>query len=160
MGHVVVGVDGSPPAQAALAWAADHAHHRGLDLHVLTVYRASDDPNPHRVADGETGASHLQDQARLAADWRVEHDRYARTEAEQRASAMVDALDGPLPDTVLTRTATGRRPSEALLEAARDADLLVVGSRGRGGFAGLVLGSVTQQLSHHAPCPLVIVRPH
>ncbi len=159
MGHVVVGVDGSPSARAALEWAADHAHHRGLDLHVLIVYRASDEPNPHVAKDGETGASHLGDQARRAADWRTEHDRYARTEAEQRATTMVEALPGPLPETILTRTATGRRPSEALIEAARDADLLVVGSRGRGGFVGLVLGSVSQQLSHHAPCPLVIVRP-
>ncbi len=50
-------------------------------------------------------------------------------------------------------------PASCLIDAARDADLLVVGTRGRGGFTGLLLGSVSQQLAHHSPCPLVIVPP-
>ena len=52
-----------------------------------------------------------------------------------------------------------RNPADALLDAARDAGLLVVGTRGHGGFKGLLLGSVSQQASHHAPCPVVIVPP-
>ena len=51
-------------------------------------------------------------------------------------------------------------PAEILIEASRDADLLVVGSRGLGGFKGLLLGSVSQQCSQHARCPIVIVGPH
>lgn len=158
MGHVVVGVDGSPPAGAALEWAADHAAHRGLDLHVVSVYRPSDEPNPHAIRDPATGAEFMEEEARRGSDWRVEHDRHVQAAAEQRAKDMVQELSGDLPDTVVTRTAAARRPAEALIEAARDADLLVVGGRGRGGFVGLVLGSVSQQLSHHSPCPLVIVR--
>ncbi|MET3721203.1 nucleotide-binding universal stress UspA family protein [Arthrobacter sp. UYEF21] len=50
-------------------------------------------------------------------------------------------------------------PAIALLDAAKDADLLIVGSRGHGGFAGLLIGSISGQVSHHAPCPVLIVRP-
>lgn len=157
MGRVIVGVDGSAPAQAALAWAADHAAARDLELVVVMVYRPSSGDNPHSVADGgETGSHHMQQQAQLADDWRTEHDRHVHQEAEAQVRQMVKALP-TRPDRVVTQTAAARRPASALIEAARDADLLVVGSRGRGGFAGLVLGSVPQQLAHHTPCPLAII---
>lgn len=158
MGRVIVGVDGSPPARAALEWAAEHAAARAMDLHVMMVYRPSSGDNPHSVVDGgETGVRHMEDQARLADDWRTEHDRFVRLEAEAQVRSMVDDLPGPLPERVVADTAAARRPASALIEAAENADLLVVGSRGRGGFAGLVLGSVSQQLAHHTPCPVVIV---
>ena len=57
-----------------------------------------------------------------------------------------------------TAAVQGQQASAALIDAARDADLLVVGSRGAGGFSSLLLGSVSQQCAHHAPCPVVIVR--
>jgi nucleotide-binding universal stress UspA family protein len=58
----------------------------------------------------------------------------------------------------IKRSVVEGHPAAALLDAAKEADLLVVGSRGRGGFAGLLLGSVGEQCAHHAPCPVVIVR--
>jgi nucleotide-binding universal stress UspA family protein len=78
------------------------------------------------------------------------------------------ALEGTLADegigtdgdsiTVTARAVAGH-PAEALLDAAEGAELVVVGSRGRGGFAGLVLGSVSQQVASHAPCPVMVVPP-
>lgn len=62
------------------------------------------------------------------------------------------------PDSVTVRTVAGI-PAEEILKAAKDADMIVVGSRGVGGFAGLYLGSVGTQLVHHAHCPVVVVPP-
>jgi nucleotide-binding universal stress UspA family protein len=78
------------------------------------------------------------------------------------ARAALDAtLDEAIPDTgdvnVERRVVEGA-PAAVLVDESRDADLLVVGSRGRGGFAQLLLGSVSQQCAHHANCPVVIVR--
>jgi nucleotide-binding universal stress UspA family protein len=86
-------------------------------------------------------------------------DPEAFERVEQTAQAIVD-LELDAVDTSgieVRRLVEARSPADALIEAARDADLLVVGNRGRGGFAGLLLGSVGQQVSHHAPCPVVIV---
>jgi Universal stress protein family len=62
------------------------------------------------------------------------------------------------PSVMVEQYVTSERPAAALLDAAREAALLVVGCRGHGGFAGLLLGSVSQQVIHHAPCPVVVVR--
>ncbi|HUP33419.1 MAG TPA: universal stress protein, partial [Gaiellaceae bacterium] len=67
-------------------------------------------------------------------------------------------VGGRDPGIEVERRVVPEPPVEALLDAAAGADLLVVGSRGRGGFTGLLLGSVGQQVAHHAPCPVVIVR--
>jgi nucleotide-binding universal stress UspA family protein len=63
------------------------------------------------------------------------------------------------PDVTVRRVVTGGRPARCLLDQAEGAQLLVVGSRGRGGFAGMLLGSTSRTLIHHAPCPLLVVRP-
>lgn len=159
MGHVVVGVDGSEESGAALAWAANYAGERDATLHVVNVYRVSDEANPHDVggAGGESGVSFQGQTAQLAAGWREEHDRFAQQQAEARIQRMVTDA-GIDPSKVVAVAVEGRKPARALIEAAQDADMLVLGSRGRGGFAGLVLGSVSQQLAGYAPCPLLILR--
>jgi len=84
-----------------------------------------------------------------------------RRRAEQRLEAVVAEVEREMPeaaDARIERVVVAGHPAEMLLAAASGAELLVVGSRGRGGFAGLLLGSVSQTCAHHARCPVVIVR--
>lgn len=138
---IVVGIDGSEHAERALDWAIDEAKLRGAKLVVVTAWHV---PGYSHVAPGFTpilGAridEPVEEAARKIADEAAERARQAGLEVD-----------------VVVRDA---QPADALVEAAEDADLLVVGSRGLGGFSGLMLGSVGQQAAHHAPCPVVIVR--
>lgn len=75
---------------------------------------------------------------------------------EMLSQALADAGGAP-PDVSVERSATFGSPAQLLLQHAAEAELLVVGTRGRGGFAGLVLGSVSQQVVQHSPCPVVVV---
>jgi nucleotide-binding universal stress UspA family protein len=84
------------------------------------------------------------------------HDRLAAGARELLEAAVAEAMAAEPGLDVIGELAE-MRPAAALLGAARDADLLVVGSRGHGGFAGLLLGSVSSQCVHHAPCPVVVV---
>ncbi|HXW79705.1 MAG TPA: universal stress protein, partial [Acidimicrobiales bacterium] len=78
-------------------------------------------------------------------------------EAEDSVGAQISAVLGSSPGVPLERHVMQGRPAQVILQAAEDADLVVVGSRGRGGFAGLLLGSVSSQVAHHAHCPVTIV---
>jgi nucleotide-binding universal stress UspA family protein len=132
-GIVVAGVDGSEGALRALRWAAEEARLRGARLRAVWVWSYLDQT-------GEAfDPSYGEDDARRLLD-------------EAVAAAGVDAggLD-------VERRTVCDLPARGLLGAAGDADLLVVGARGMGGFRGLLLGSVSQQVAHHAPCPVVIV---
>lgn len=137
-GKIVVGVDGSEHARLALAWAADEARRRHARLVVLHAWHvpALALTGPHAAA--VFAQSEGFDQAG------------ARTVEESLAGVDTDGIDVEV--QVLRGT-----PAHALVEASRDADLVVVGSRGLGGFAGMLLGSVGQQLAHDATAPVVIV---
>lgn len=141
-GRIVVGVDGSKGARAALTWALDEARLRGAALDVVHAWHG-----PAPVVSGPYGAAPVDetsvDTARRAAESVLEHQLQA-----------VD-VEGVEVEPLLPSAG----PAEALVDIAKGADLLVVGTRGRGGFTGLLLGSVSQQVSHHAPCAVVIV-PH
>lgn len=147
MGTVVVGVDGSPESQHALAWAADEARLRGAGLTVAYVYEHT--PAWQMYSYGFTPPP--------TPDPSIEEERL---EAARRARTLVEEQIGRLDlrDLDVEPVAyEDRRPARGLVELARGADLLVVGSRGRGGFAGLVLGSVSQQCVQHARCPVVVI---
>lgn len=132
-GVVVVGIDGSDGGRRALQWAAEEARLRGARLRAVHVW------------------SYL-DQAGEAFD-----PTYGEDDARQFLDAAVAGLGPEAGGLDIERTAVCDLPARGLLDSAGDADLLVVGARGMGGFRGLLLGSVSQQVAQHAPCPVVIV---
>jgi nucleotide-binding universal stress UspA family protein len=139
--RIVVGVDGSATSRHALRWAAEEARSHGSQLHVVHAWEV---PAP-AVAVGV---------GRRTAPPEGQHDEASRLVADVVRDELGEAPPGDV------RTSIGRGAAAGvLLDAARDADLLVVGSRGLGGFRGLLLGSVSTKMAAHAPCPVVIVRP-
>jgi nucleotide-binding universal stress UspA family protein len=138
-GTVVVGVDGSDGSRRALRWAAREAAARGDALHLVHVWQ-----EPQAYAPLGLGSYPLDPEP-----------------IQQAARGLLDGLlaeAGELePGLPVTGEVVEGAPAEALLDAARTAELLVVGSRGLGGFRSLLLGSVSQQVVHHARCPVVIV---
>ncbi|MGC1211932.1 MAG: universal stress protein [Micromonospora sp.] len=140
-GPVVVGVDGSEPAAFAVRLAADEAVRRGTSLVLLHVRPAEAGREvPDEVA--ESGAAGQAESAELLGG----------------AAARVRSDHSGL--TVEERSVRAAKPEQALIEASGDAALVVVGSRGRGGFAGLLLGSVSQALVQHAHCPVLVAHPY
>jgi nucleotide-binding universal stress UspA family protein len=150
MGRIVVGVDGSEGSREALRWAMDEARSRGATLEVVHTY-GREAVGPPYVYD-ETMGVEVWQQAREQVEAAARH-------AATRAQALVDGMVGDATGVeVETIALESQHPAEALVDRSRGADMLVVGSRGRGGFKRLLLGSVSQQCAHHAECPVVIIR--
>jgi nucleotide-binding universal stress UspA family protein len=141
MQKIVVGVDGSETAQRALEWAATEAEIRGAGLVVVHAWL------PPAGASSPYSAV-MVDPASIAETARL-------TLADSVESLERAGLEVPRLDQVLVQGPAAR----ALIEVARDRSLLVVGSRGRGGIASLLLGSVSQQIAQHATVPVVIIPP-
>ena len=137
---IVVGIDGSDECQAAIEYAFSEASLRGCRLTaVRSWYWPADDPAI--IEPAPLPAHHLLEQQRVVSE----------------------ALAGwaeKYPDVKARTMVAHHRPARALLDAAAGADMLVVGSRGSGGFRSLLLGSVGETVARHAHCPVVIVRPH
>jgi nucleotide-binding universal stress UspA family protein len=141
MPGIVVGVDGSDLSRRALDWALREAGLRGAALTVLAV---------NQVASNHwTGNPELYPADQPAA----EAVRQAAEDAVQKA---VSQAGEPGPASVTVRAVSGL-PAQELVDASSDADLVVVGSRGGGGFSKLLLGSVTNQVVGYAACPVVVV---
>ena len=138
---IVVGIDGSPAARLAARWAAHEADLRRADLILVSAWNLP--------LDGYSfGDVPLPEEALKALEVQAE---------ERLAEAAEDARTVATDLWIVTEAVQGQAAT-VLLHAARHADLLVVGSRGLGGFRGLLLGSVSQQCVDHAPCPVVVVR--
>lgn len=139
MGRIVVGVDGSDPAARALRWAVGEARIRSASVHAVHAWQFPIVAGPMGTFIPPPPEEDMHKEAHRVLD---------------------EALD--LVDTSgveVSREVVEQGAARALLGASKDADLLVLGSRGLGGFRGLLLGSVSQQCAQHASCPVVIV-PH
>ena len=140
MERIVVGIDGSDTARHALRWAVEEARLRAASLEVIHAWHipyVGGYPYSAAAFDPTT----FEDAARATLD------------------AAFDGIDTAGLAQPVDRILTSGGAASAILEAAKGADLVVLGSRGLGGFSGLLLGSVSHQVAHHATCPLVIV-PH
>jgi nucleotide-binding universal stress UspA family protein len=134
---IVVGVDGSEQSKAALAWSGRYARLAAVPLKVLLAWHipTNYDWTPP-----------------LPETWNPESD--ARTVLEREVKEVL----GSDPDVELSTLVVEGHPAQVLTEASKHASLVVVGSRGRGQFAGMLLGSVSEFLTTHAHCPVLIVR--
>ncbi len=131
MGEIVIGVDGSEPSHRALRWALNEARLRDDVVVVVHAYERR-----------------MQE----------EQDTHARQQAEGVIQRALDGAGWGVDGPVVKRLTVARDGAKTLVEMSAHADLLVVGSRGHGGFAGLLLGSVSQHCTHHAHCPVVVIR--
>ena len=163
MVEVVVGVDGSQQSLHALRLAAQEARSRSARLHAVYVYQPVHGSNlPAAAAVAVTGrwaasgASVMREAYRHSAEQQEE----ARRHAEGLLAQVIREAEDDLAGMAVERTViSDEHPSAALVRLSAGADLLVVGSRGLGGFRGLLLGSVSQQCVQHATCPVLVVRP-
>ncbi|MEU0337480.1 universal stress protein [Streptomyces bobili] len=142
-GPIVLGVDGSAAGESAVDFAFAEASLRNAPLLALHAWTTWNAPLPPPQ---DASAPYVNPPGALAGE-------------EERL--LYEALAGhgeKYPDVVVEHVAVHGRTREALIEASRSAQLVVVGARGRGGFAGLLLGSVSQAVLHHAHCPVAVVR--
>jgi nucleotide-binding universal stress UspA family protein len=135
--RIVVGVDGSPSSMVALRWAILQAELTDSAVEAVTAWRL---PSRYGLAPVADGATDFEGHAgKILAD-------------------ALNEVSSVEPDVVIRSSVVEGHPAEVLVRAAHGADMLVVGSRGHGGFAGALLGSVSQYCVHHAPCPVLVIR--
>lgn len=135
---IVVGVDASPSSLDALRWAADQALLTGSRLHVISCWETLE---TYSLDEADIPNSVFEEQAR-----------------KRLNVSLTDGL-GKSHASIPTEAIVVRGyPAEVLIEASRTAVLLVIGSRGHGGFVGMLLGSVSHHCVAHAHCPVVVVR--
>ena len=166
MAKIVVGIDASPCALQALTWAADEARLRLATLEVVHAYHGQALAAPlyfpsQEALPGPATGGQRPPEERLAesSEQRAEFQAAVRRQAEDLLDGLLlGELRESLEDVDVQRTVLeDRNPAEALVELSEDADLLVVGSRGRGGFSSLLLGSVSHAVVLHARCPVVVI---
>lgn len=141
MPGIIVGIDGSGHSRGALEWAMNEAALRRAPLTVLTVQQA--------VAGFWGNPVAFPGDADLA--------EHARKKAQEETDDVLDKLPASARPLSVTVLSTVGAPAEEILKAGKDAEMIVVGSRGAGGFKKLLMGSVSTQVSYHANCPVVVI---
>ena len=139
MGTIVVGIDGSPGSIAALRFAVEEARFRGAELRVVNAWHIP----PAVYGSGWAPAP-------------IDLDEYRKL-AKKALEESIEEAGAASAGVTVTPILREGQPADLLCLEAKNADLIVVGSRGLGGFRGLLIGSVSQQVVHHAPCPVVVV---
>jgi nucleotide-binding universal stress UspA family protein len=137
---IVVGVDGSPGSRKALTWAAAEAADHGAELVVVNVWEHTLLPPAGSLSVSE---------------------KYVPDPSQRTGDELVQVIKeelGEEPSVLVQPRVKQGSPAKVLIEESSGADLLVVGTRGHGGFAGLVLGSVSQHVSAYAQCAVTVVR--
>lgn len=138
--RIVAGVDGSPSSLAALRWAVSQAQRTGGTVDAVIAWQF-----PATGSFGWAPVSAIDD---------LDFESVAKHTLEEAIGSLGDEAAGVMVRPVVVQGLA----AQVLLDAAAGADLLVVGSRGRGGFADALLGSVSQHCVHHASCPVVVMR--
>lgn len=136
--RVIVGVDGSPHSDRALSWACTRAENCGDTVRAVCAWQLGDSGEDWTPPPGV----------------KPEGQRYA----EQILREAVERVRSDHPTAKVETAVVEGHPGDVLVDLSADADLLVVGSRGRGGVSGLLLGSVSQHSVHRAHCPVTVVR--
>lgn len=140
MGKIIVGVDGSDHSVHALTWAVNEAKLRGAVLCPVTTFSIGFISTGYEIA--------LPDRSDLKAA--------TQTMLEAALDTVRETVD--FSEIQVEPVVVEGHPGERLIALSKDADLVVVGSRGRGGFVGVLMGSVTTHVVNHAHCPVVVVR--
>ena len=143
MSGIVVGVDGSNESGRALGWAIREAALHHAPLTVMNVR-----PGPVRPATGVYWALHTLPEGGLSQE-------QARQAVQEFINQVASEIGEKVPEVTVNVAYGGA--AEELVNASRDAEMLVVGSRGSGGFARLLTGSVSSQVAHHADCPVAVI---
>jgi nucleotide-binding universal stress UspA family protein len=139
--RIVVGVDGSAPSRAALRWAVRQAALTGGTVDAVLAWQIPAVPQGYGWV-----PVFIEEEGNFADD------------ARKRIDTVISEEVGPADSQRVTSRVVQGLPAQVLIDAAGGADLLVVGSRGHGGFTEALLGSVGQHCVHHAPCPVMIMR--
>jgi nucleotide-binding universal stress UspA family protein len=135
---IIVGVDGSDQSKEALRWAARLSSSLGAPIVAVTSWRIPGD--------------YAYGYAYVPAEWNPQVD------AEKILQGTIDEVFGPDRPARLSTSVANGHPAQVLLDASDEAAMLIVGSRGHGGFTGLLLGSVSANVAEHAKCPVLVVR--